>query len=72
MTGSNRENVDRMLNSRRDEKITSRISSYHCLERRQTLRALIGVLRVPIVPIEGQCSGLTVRNDAERVPHNAG
>lgn len=40
MTGSSRENVNRMLNDWRNRKIVSRISSYYCLEQEQKLREL--------------------------------
>jgi CRP-like cAMP-binding protein len=40
MTGSSRENVNRMLNAWRDENIVSRISSYYCLEQQERLREL--------------------------------
>ncbi len=43
MTGSSRENVNRMLNSWREDKIISRISHYYCLEHEQTLRELAGI-----------------------------
>ena len=40
MTGSSRENINRMLHSWREKKIVSRISSYYCLERQEKLREL--------------------------------
>ena len=40
MTGSSRENVNRILNSWRKKKIVTRISSYYCLEQAETLRDL--------------------------------
>jgi len=41
MTGSSRENVNRMLHTWRDEKIISRISNYYCLEQKDRLRELV-------------------------------
>jgi CRP/FNR family cyclic AMP-dependent transcriptional regulator len=40
MTGSSRENVNRMLNAWRRRQIVSRISSYYCLEQEKILRKL--------------------------------
>jgi len=41
MTGSSRENVNRMLHTWRDEKIVTRINNYYCLERQDKLRDLV-------------------------------
>jgi CRP-like cAMP-binding protein len=41
MTGSSRENVNRMLHGWLEEKIVSRISSYYCLERQDRLREMV-------------------------------
>ena len=40
MTGSSRENVNRILNNWRKKKIVTRISSYYCLEQEEVLRDL--------------------------------
>lgn len=40
MTGSSRENVNRILNTWRKKKLVTRISSYYCLEEEKALRDL--------------------------------